>query len=1289
MNFLRKLFGICSLCALIVCCSAPHAIAQDENRPEDGGRRGRFGPGGDAGGFGRGGGDRGGFGRGGFGGGRRGGGGLLGEIQNESTRSEINLTEEQLQKLQEIGNSTQNVREEFGDIFQRMQAAESEEERNKIRDEMRSRFEEIRSKAEEDMKSVLTEEQFQRLDQIRLHREGTRALGRDEIQNELGLTDEQKQQLEQLNEERGEKFRELGFGASEEERNQLREEFEQKTMAILTDAQRQQWQQRLGPPPADAGESPRRPFGPGSGGPVPPQRPREVRVEEVPDGAQSVMSFGNSENPMPQTDASVDRSNVKLSFNFRYAPWTDVLRLFAREAGLSLDLLDVPPGTFSYFDADEYTPQEALDVLNGYLLPKGYVLVRRDDFLVCLNYDSGIPPNLIPNVKPDELAERGKNELLTVVFPLEGVDAGQIAAEVNEVKGPQGKVVALTSTNSVLVTDIGSNLRRIQLMLEDVTSRPGPDDVSFKAYKIQHIAAVDAETLLRSVLGIGSGVANVSAGFDPRSRSSSSRSVSSAPISIATNERLNQLLISANLKTHKFIEEALQTIDVEGELSDFASLNNGPSLRVYTVSSADAREVAKTIDAMMPGIVVNEDGRNGKLHIRATPRQHEEVDLLIRQMDGLGSSSQQMAVIPLSKMDPVTAAATLQTMFLKDGELAPTIEPDIYGRQILVRGDLTQITQIRALLADLGEDGSGQRNRNSEDRIRTYSLQGRDAQEILPLIQQMWNQRTNSSIRVINPSDRGPIRDILTPGNGQSVRERAEPENAPANTRQSPAADPARESVRNIAPSRPNGVPVRTASQSTVVAQNDGETPAAEAAPAAETPTAVEASTPATEFSDQQLLDLLEFYVEQAEQPPAQQSPEQQSPPQTPPGQPAPAAQNRPASPSTADPMAIQSTTNEPAADINVTVIGDELILSTTGDPQQLDQLEQLLESTMQVIPPSNSWTVFTLQSADATEASLMLEQLLPYVNVSAASSTAGGFVGTISNAASSLGSGLANMTGLGSLATSGQFVKVIPDLRLNALFVSGPTAQVQEVEQMLRVLDASEWPDSYRDKLTRMIAVEYADAEDVAEIVKETYKVYIDPPRQQQQGRGGNPFAALAGGGRNDDEEDQIRMAVSVDTNTNQLAVWADESLFREVEELVGTIDRAAMEARRTVRVVGLQNTNSTVLQNSLASIMPRVNVSSTSGRRSSSSNSSSNSSSPSPFGGGGGDDAAARAERFRQFMEMRARMGGGDTGGGSPFGRGSFGGGRPGGDSGGGRTGGGRGGFPFGGGGRPGGGR
>jgi hypothetical protein len=80
-----------------------------------------------------------------------------------------------------------------------------------------------------------------------------------------------------------------------------------------------------------------------------------------------------------------------FSFNFHAVPWPDVLKQFAEAAGLTLDLTAVPPGTFTYFDARPYTPDEALNVLNGHLLLRGYALVRRGNSLVSVKIAEAEP----------------------------------------------------------------------------------------------------------------------------------------------------------------------------------------------------------------------------------------------------------------------------------------------------------------------------------------------------------------------------------------------------------------------------------------------------------------------------------------------------------------------------------------------------------------------------------------------------------------------------------------------------------------------------------------------------------------------------------------------------------------------------------------------------------------------------------------------------------------------------------------------------------------------------------
>jgi hypothetical protein len=60
----------------------------------------------------------------------------------------------------------------------------------------------------------------------------------------------------------------------------------------------------------------------------------------------------------------------RLRFMFRYQQWKDVLQWLADQAEMSLVMDAPPPGTFNYSDTREYTPEEAIDMLNGVLIVK-------------------------------------------------------------------------------------------------------------------------------------------------------------------------------------------------------------------------------------------------------------------------------------------------------------------------------------------------------------------------------------------------------------------------------------------------------------------------------------------------------------------------------------------------------------------------------------------------------------------------------------------------------------------------------------------------------------------------------------------------------------------------------------------------------------------------------------------------------------------------------------------------------------------------------------------------------
>ena len=174
---------------------------------------------------------------------------------------------------------------------------------------------------------------------------------------------------------------------------------------------------------------------------------------------------------------------------------------------------------------------------------------------------------------------------------------------------------------------------------------------------------------------------------------------------------------------------------------------NRPQLEVYEVQSADPREVTKTLDALLPGVVVNADGRARRIHILATPEEHRQIRAIINQLDG-AASGQGVAVINLHRSDPLAVAGTLRSLFGTESD-APTIEADVAGRRLMIRGSAEQLAQIKSLLSQLGEDGT--RQAAAEAQLARRARPTRRARKALTT-RTTPTARTTRTVRTVRPA---------------------------------------------------------------------------------------------------------------------------------------------------------------------------------------------------------------------------------------------------------------------------------------------------------------------------------------------------------------------------------------------------------------------------------------------------------------------------------------------------------------------------------------------------------
>ena len=469
--------------------------------------------------------------------------------------------------------------------------------------------------------------------------------------------------------------------------------------------------------------------------------PEEPSTDETQPDAASKDEPQPEETP-PQTPPSFS-ADGKLTFNFRYQPWREVLDWFAEGADLSLVLESPPPGTFNYQDTRSYTVGEALDVMNSVLLTKGFTLVRKGRMLLLVNLQDGIPPNLVSDVPLDQLDERGEYELVRVLFRVHNLSTDDAAKELEQLVGRQGEVLALPKAGMIQVTETAGRIRAIRAAIEAIEQPAG--DGGVREFPLKYAAAGEVLPIIRQMLGIPE---------DELATPSGSFQMAVDPLGM-------KLFAQGPAVQLRRLEEVLRLVDVP-EAAAGSGLAQTPQLAVYNVSGADPELVLRVLQEILAGneaTRLSVDAETGALVALATPDEHNTIRELLKQMQ---QDARQISVIPLDTIDPQLAVLSINKLFSRPGATeekpdprAPIVDADLSSRSLIVRALPNDTEQIKAFLNDWGE-GQASLESGSTGNVRLLQMSPAAARSALEQIEPLWPMVRPNKIRVVTPSAKIP-----------------------------------------------------------------------------------------------------------------------------------------------------------------------------------------------------------------------------------------------------------------------------------------------------------------------------------------------------------------------------------------------------------------------------------------------------------------------------------------------------------------------------------------------------
>jgi len=169
-------------------------------------------------------------------------------VFRESVLDELKVSDEQKGKLMQYLMERVMETGPFLDSL----AKTGQEREEKLKEHRKN----AQEKLAKQVKEVLEPGQLNRLRQVTLQQEGSFALGQDEVQKELKISQEQLKKfmavVQELQKQVEPLVKQAQSGGNPEEIRpkieQLRKDHAKKLEAILTDAQKKQWKELLGPP---------------------------------------------------------------------------------------------------------------------------------------------------------------------------------------------------------------------------------------------------------------------------------------------------------------------------------------------------------------------------------------------------------------------------------------------------------------------------------------------------------------------------------------------------------------------------------------------------------------------------------------------------------------------------------------------------------------------------------------------------------------------------------------------------------------------------------------------------------------------------------------------------------------------------------------------------------------------------------------------------------------------------------------------------------------------------------
>ncbi len=295
-----------------------------------------------------------------------------------------------------------------------------------------------------------------------------------------------------------------------------------------------------------------------------------------------------------QEESGQENGQAMVTMDFADAELAQVIETIARATNRNFIYDDRVRGRVTIVSPEPIPVEQAYAVFESVLQVKGFTTVTTPGGAIKVIPVREAKESSIETVKSSRRPPN-RDRFVTRLIPLNYIDADSIVETLKPLVSKDAAMAAYAPTNTVILTESASNIRRLIAILESIDVETYKEELA-----VINVEYADATTLADQVSEIYGAEVTQSAATTRRATrrragAQPNETVNAAkpPVRILTDERTNSLLVLAPRAQLEEVRRLIAKLDVP--------VVGGGRIHVYYLNNASAEDLADTLSGLLGG----------------------------------------------------------------------------------------------------------------------------------------------------------------------------------------------------------------------------------------------------------------------------------------------------------------------------------------------------------------------------------------------------------------------------------------------------------------------------------------------------------------------------------------------------------------------------------------------------------------------------------------------------------------------------------------------------------------